>query len=98
MEPKVIVPTIGRRLWYFPSDYELGLAETKPETVIQADKTQPCDAGVCYVHSDRLVNLIVTDHKGHTHRKTSVRLVQPGDDAVTVGGYATWMPFQVAAK
>jgi hypothetical protein len=95
---KVISPTIGRRLWYYPSDYDRGARldlPNQPESFIQAsDTTQPCDAGVVYVHSDRLVNLIVTDHNGYTHRRTSVTLVQPGDEKPGGGAYATWMPYQ----
>lgn len=92
-----ITPTIGRRLWYYPSDYDRGKLEEKPETVICSDGVQPCDAGVCYVHSDRLVNLTVADSNGKMHARTSIRLVQPGDEVPTPGAeaYATWMPYQV---
>lgn len=92
-KPTVITPTIGRRIWYWPSDYDRGLLEAKPGTVIQSNDVQPCDAGICYVHSDRLVNLTVADHNGNMHRRTSVTLVQEGDEAPQ-GAHATWMPYQ----
>lgn len=94
----VIVPTIGRRLWYYPSAQDRGLTENKPDSVIQADLTQPCDAGVVYVHSNTCVNLVVTDHNGYVHRRTSVTLVQPGQEPPTAGAYCTWMPYQIEKK
>ena len=95
---QVITPTIGRRVWYYPSDYDRGLLHDKPESVIEAsDKMQPCDAGVCYVHGDRLVNLTVADHNGNLHKRTSVTLVQPGDEIPSDGGFCTWMPYQMQA-
>jgi hypothetical protein len=97
-QPKVITPTIGRRVWYWPSDYDCGLGISKPETIIVADDSsgQPCDAGVVRVFNDRLVNLSVTDHEGNVHKRTSVTLYQPGDNISHVGGgYCTWMDYQV---
>lgn len=97
----VIKPTIGRKLWYYPSDYDRGLLlelEHKPAGVIEVlDEIQPCDADVCYVHGDRLVNLVVHDHFGRAYARTSVTLLQPGDTVPNGGGYATWMPYQIEA-
>lgn len=95
-KPTPITPTIGRRLWYIPSTYDRGGMQTKPSSIIEASSDQPCDAGVVYVHSERLVNLIVTDHNGNTHKRTSVTLYQPGDDIPVDGGYAVWMTYQQA--
>lgn len=96
-KPTVITPTIGRRLWYWPSSYDRGTRLEKPSTIIEANSTQPCDAGVVCVHGDRLVNLLVTDHNGNTHKRTSVTLYQPGDTIThTDGGYAVWMDYQQA--
>lgn len=92
---KVISPTIGRRVWYWPSDFDRGKYEVVLATLIVCDGEQPCDAGICYVHSDRLVNLTVADHEGKMHRRTDVTLVQPGDELPASGGYATWMNYQV---
>lgn len=92
----IIKPTIGRRVWYWPSDYDRGLLESKPASVITAsDRAQPCDAGIAYVHGDRLVNLTVADHNGVAHSRTSVALVQEGDLPIHGGAYAEWMPYQV---
>lgn len=92
---QVIVPTVGRRVWYYPSDYDRGLLADKPESVIQGSTSQPCDAGVVYVHSETLVNLLVADHNGYTHRRTSVTLVQPEHEVPQGVAYCTWMPYQV---
>lgn len=95
--PKVITPTIGRRLWYWPSDYDKGLVPGTQldRTICVGDDAQACDAGVVFVHGDRLVNLLVTDHAGHTHRRLSVHLVQEGDEPLPPGAaYAQWMPYQ----
>lgn len=96
---KVITPTIGRRVWFWPSDYDRGLLESKPESIIQADvesSGQPCDAGVVRVWGDRMVNLAIADHNGNMHKRTSVPLVQPGDAVPSGYGYCTWMDYQVA--
>lgn len=95
-KPTVIKPTIGSSLWYIPSTYDRGGMLDKPSTIIEANSTQPCDAGVVCVHSDRLVNLIVSDHNGNTHKRTSVTLYQPGDDIPVDGGYAVWTDDQRA--
>jgi outer membrane protein assembly factor BamE (lipoprotein component of BamABCDE complex) len=31
----IIEPTIGRRVWYYPSDFDRGLTEHKPATMLQ---------------------------------------------------------------
>lgn len=95
---KIISPTIGRRVWYWPSDLDRGLLEFKPQSIIEADANsgQACDAGVVRVFNDRLVNLSVTDHNGNVHKRTSVTLYQPGDNIThSNGGYCTWMDYQV---
>lgn len=91
----VITPTIGRRIWYVPSTYDRGGLKDKPSSIIEGSSTQPCDAGIVFVHNDRLVNLLVTDHNGNTHKRTSVTLWQPGDTITHAdGGYAVWMDYQ----
>lgn len=91
----VITPTIGRRIWYIPSTYDRGGLKDKPSSIIEGSSTQPCDAGVVFVHGDRLVNLSVTDHNGNIHKRTSVTLYQPGDTIRHAdGGYAVWMDYQ----
>ena len=94
----MIQPTIGRRVWYFASSYDRDNSVIgHPDPVSQSDPSQPLDAGICYVWGDRLVNLTVADQNGHMHRRTSVRLVQEGDDVSPDEAYATWMPYQVAS-
>ena len=93
----IIHPGVGRRLWYWASAFDRGELEHKPASVMTASNpSQPCDAGIAYVHSDRLVNLTVSDHNGVVHQRTSVRLVQPGDAPPPAGvSWAQWMPYQV---
>lgn len=93
---KLIPPTPGRVVWYYPSQHEL---DAKALAIYDA---APLAAVVAYVHSDRLVNLALFDHAGAAHRRTSVTLLQE-DDAVphtSEGPYAAWMPYQLgqAAK
>ncbi len=91
----MIHPTIGRRVWYWPSDDELN----EVGGIEIGDKDQACDAGVVYVHSSTRVNLIVTDHAGNIRPRIYVRLLQEGDERPTVGDepFAEWMPYQVKA-
>lgn len=92
----MIKPTIGRRVWYWPSAFDCGLLENKPTTTMTAsDKTQACDAGICCVWSDRMVNLTVADHNGVMHARCSVHLLQDNDTPMHGMGYATWMPYQI---
>lgn len=95
MNSPVIKPTIGRRVWYWPSAHDRGELMYPPDSTIrQSDQTQPCDAGIVYVHSDRMVNLTVADHNGVMHQRTSVILRQPGEKE-PLGAYAEWMPYQM---
>ena len=84
-------PTIGRRVWFWPN------GTTGIPTVLPGPDRdpQPCDAGIAYVWNDQLVNLTVAGHDGSMHARTSVRLLQPGEEPPAVGFYATWMPYQV---
>lgn len=96
----MIKPTIGRKLWYWPSnaDRHIGLDYVPgPHNppIVAHDFSQPCDATVVYVHSDNLVNLRVTDHNGNTHARTSVHLVQEGEAPDAGEAFAEWMPYQV---
>lgn len=88
----IIKPTIGRRVWYWPSQKQLDEGVLHSE-----DPQQAMDAGVIFVHSDRRVNLIVTDHWGRLLFLKEVHLVQDGDVVADTAGKATWMPYQVQA-
>ena len=84
----MIKPTIGRQVWFFPA---MGDPDIEHWDVLQA-----CAATVVYVHTDRLINVVVMDHAGNIVSKRSIALLQ--DDDVPVKGcqYAMWMPYQKA--
>lgn len=91
----MITPTIGRRVWYWPSKDDKDVM-----SVYEADATgtvQACDAGVVFVWSDRLVNLAIADHNGNAHKRSSVQLLQDDDPVPENDGYAQWMPYQAKA-
>ena len=90
----MISPTIGRRVWFWPSQQDLGKTDAKPISLMQRFTDQPFDAGVCCVWNDRMVNLTVADHGGEMHERRSVTLVQEGDPIPQGQSYATWMPYQ----
>jgi hypothetical protein len=82
----MIKPTIGRQVWYWMAGAIYG-----------AD--QPEAATVCYVHSDRVVNLQILTHKGAACGATSVRLHQADDLTYAQGvkvekPFCEWMPYQ----
>lgn len=89
--PKLIPPSPGRVVWYFPSQHEI---DAKTLAIFSGE---PLPALVAYVHSDRLVNLALFDHAGAAHRRTSVTLLQEDDETphTSEGPYATWMPYQL---
>jgi len=84
----IINPTIGRRLWFWPSK------NTGDSGFTYSDPKQPCDAGIAYVHSDRLINVSVADQAGVVHSRTSVPLIQAGETPPEHGFYCEWMPYQ----
>jgi len=94
-KPTSIMPIIGLALWYIPSTYDRGGMLDKPSTIMQASSDKPCEARIAYVHSERLVNLSVTDHNGNVHQRTSVTLYRPGDDIPVDSGFALWKEDQV---
>lgn len=86
---RVIVPTVGRKVWYWPSDLDVrvhGMA-TMPG--------DPVDATIIAVSGLRCVNLHVIDAVGGAHARPSCALSQPGDSPPEDGGFAAWMPYQV---
>ena len=88
----MIAPTIGRRLWYYPSPYDFNEANSDRFTGLG---DQPCDAGICYVWTDRMVNVTVADSNGFMHRRASVRLLQDGEQPYPGEAHLRWMPYQV---
>lgn len=88
MTPVTIAPTIGRVVWFHPSE------STGEASFALHGNDQPYAAIVAHVHSDRLVNLTVFDANGVPHSRTSVELVQDGDAIPGHGYYCEWMPYQ----
>jgi hypothetical protein len=81
----VIKPTVGRVVWYWPKG---------SDQLINHQPDQPLAAIVCYVHSDRMVNLQVFDVNGESQSRTSVALRQEGDDEPKFS-HCQWMPYQI---
>ena len=75
-------PTIGRVVWYKPMP-----AHDDSFT----DQMNP--ALICYVHSDEMVNLSVSDSNGNQFGGTSVPLFQ-GTPEDCPAGSCCWMPYQ----
>lgn len=101
---KQLVPTIGRRMYFFCSD-----AVLSSEDLSAIDSHSPFDAGVIYVHDPETVNVMVTDHEGNMVAVTKVHVRQDhetreegGDLKLWVDGelldyWVEWMPYQVQA-
>lgn len=89
---KLIPPTPGRVVWYYPSQHEIDAKQ-----IAIYDQAQPLAATVAYVFSDRMVNLSVVDQAGAQFRRTSVQLLQEDDPVphTSEGPYAAWMPYQL---
>lgn len=83
----MIEPTVGRVVHYHPSDID------RSEMTVN-NAGQPMAAMVAYVWSDRLVNLVVHDHAGHVHSRTSVALLQDDDPPPEGWRYCEWMTYQ----
>ena len=104
----IIKPTVGRKVWYRPSKHDVAgiggmtvaghIGAGAPDPAL----TQPLDATVLAVWGDRMINVTIRDAYGKVFNKTSVTLLQPGDeppkdaDGNHVGGYCEWMPYQTA--
>lgn len=88
----VIKPTVGRKVWYRPSAFDLqGVGAM--QVAIAGGIPQPLDATIIAVWGDRMVNLLVIDIVGKAFPKLSATLLQDGDASpllVGGGGYAEW--------
>lgn len=60
----------------------------------KSDQAEP--ALICYVHSDRCINVAGFDCNGSPFGATSLQLLQDDDIATDSNYYAEWMPYQVA--
>lgn len=63
----MISPTIGRMVWYWPT---------------QQENEQPFAASVAFVHSDRMINVGGFNHNGEHFAQTSVQLIQDDEPPV----------------
>jgi hypothetical protein len=80
----MIVPTIGRVVWYWPNRIE-------DHICVGGDQALP--ALVCHVWSDTCINIAGFDANGIPFNRTSVLLVQDGN-ARPDQHFAEWMPYQ----
>jgi hypothetical protein len=76
----IIKPTIGRVVWFYPSEHKEG--------------DQPCSAQIAYVHSDTCINIGYFDHNGNAKQATSVTLFH-GEGERPKSYFCEWMPYQV---
>ena len=84
-EYSVIKPFIGAQLHYTASESE---KYPKSPYGMASKYQQPLHAVVIDIHSDRCVNLMVTDIMGRQFYVPSATLLQPGDRPVKdVGGF-----------
>lgn len=83
----MIAPTVGRVVWYRPSDDELQHIPAPPQA------GEPLAAHVAQVNEDSTVNLMVIDGAGSTFGRTNVPLVQDGAPWPNTG-FCEWMPYQ----
>lgn len=88
----IIHPTVGRVVEYWPSTDDNSIDKQMALNCAG----QPMASLVTYVWSPRMVNLVVFDHNGMPHSRTSVALRQPGDGEVPpVYPHASWMEYQI---
>lgn len=101
----MIKPTVGRKVWYRPSETEtLQRTSEGPQMGIilhvlegmsgVGGFMQPLDATIIGVHVNGLVNLYIIDAMGLPHVRLNATLKQEGDGYID-GGYAEWMPYQI---
>lgn len=88
MNDKVIIkPTVGRVVLFYPSSRTGDAGFACPQA------GEPLAAVIAKVWSDSCVNLAVFDANGVAHSRTSVLLVQDGQERPG-SYYCEWMPYQ----
>jgi hypothetical protein len=93
----MIKPTVGRKVWYYPSaEDKNGSPAPGGQPPMEVNSAEPLDATVVAVWGDRCVNLAIFDIHGALFARRSVRLLQDDDAVPEFGRYATWIPYQVA--
>lgn len=83
----VITPTVGRKVWYRPGPQDSAMVQING---------QPLDATVVAVWNSGYVNLVIFDAYGEKFSRTSIQLLQDGDETPEGRSYAEWMPYQKA--
>ena len=101
----MIPPTIGRKVWFHPAIAQMetvpanGNFSRRVDLINLSIDRDPrnifMDATIVYVHNDRLVNLLVTDHVGHQHQMSDVILLHDGYLFDICDAYCKWPPHQV---
>ena len=88
MNSPVIKPTVGRVVWFYPSQNtaEAGFAR-------HPDGGGPYAALIAHVWNDHMVNLSVFDANGAAHPRTSVPMLH-GECDVPEHAFCGWMPYQ----
>ncbi len=88
----MIKPTIGRVVLFTPSNNSV----IPGFSTYQHDPSKPLQlaAIICYVHSDKMINVAAFDPNGVQHGFCSVTLIQDDDTPPEYGYYAQWMPYQ----
>lgn len=93
---KVIVPTVGRKIWLWWSgadrlSYEQQLADGDNHPTVQ-----PLDASICRTFNDHLISVTAASGGFAPVLYTSVQLIQDGEPYdLHTGLHCQWMPFQV---
>lgn len=83
-----MVPTIGRIVWFYPGE----------DSDIVAGEEKYLGAMVQEVSTEDIVTVAGVDLDGVSFCVEGIALLDPStpDLAPDIGGYATWMPYQVA--
>lgn len=82
-----MVPTIGRRMYFFTKHPEKFNLTT-------LDATEPFDAGVIFAHPNGWVNVQVTDHVGNTKTFEFVEVLHEHEAGWEKPFWVEWMPYQ----
>lgn len=89
-----IVPTVGRKIWYFPcGDERDGCFDGAPP-MAQFDNG-PLDASIVCAYADGTVNLVVFDSEGTMFKRKGVTILDENEDDNEESGFARWMPYQL---
>lgn len=96
--PRVMVPTVGRKIWLWLSGADRLAYEKARAAGIDHPAVQPLDASICYTFSDHCISVTASDRDRACAAlmHLSVELIQDGEpwDEKT-GKHCQWMPYQV---